>query len=136
MMKTKFVVYGEPQGKARPRFTRYGRTYTPKKTVDYEQKIREAYQAAGGSMSEYPVTVSIIAHYNIPKSVSKAKAQMMIGDELLPCKKPDLDNIAKCVCDALNGIAYKDDTQVCNLIAQKRYRKEPAIIVTVSEVIP
>lgn len=134
-METVFVVYGEPQGKARPRFTRTGMTYTPKKTVDYEREIRAAFQLADGAITESPVSVSITALYKIPKSASKAKEQKMLSDELLPCKKPDLDNIAKCVCDALNGVAYKDDAQVCSLYVKKRYSKEPCIIVSIKEVI-
>lgn len=136
MMEKTFIVYGEPQGKARPRFTRGGQTYTPKKTVDYERQIRASYQLADGVLTELPVSVSITAFYNIPKSASKAKTQRMLSNELLPCKKPDLDNIAKCVCDALNGIAYKDDAQVCNLTVRKRYSNTPSIVVTIKEVIP
>lgn len=135
MTETVFVVYGEPQGKARPRFTRTGRTYTPKKTVDYECEIRAAFQRADGVITELPVSVSITALYKIPKSASKANEQKMLSDELLPCKKPDLDNIAKCVCDALNGVAYKDDAQVCSLNVKKRYSKEPCIIVSIKELI-
>ena len=30
-------------GKGRPRFTKQGRTYTPKKTLDYEREIKIAY---------------------------------------------------------------------------------------------
>lgn len=136
MTETVFVVYGEPQGKARPRFTRTGRTYTPKKTVDYECEIRAAFQRADGVITELPVSVSITALYKIPKSASKAKTSSMECGEILPIKKPDLDNIAKCVCDALNGVAYKDDAQVCWLKVSKKYSDDPKIEVTVREVIP
>lgn len=65
--------------------------------------------------------MSIEAVFDIPKSKSKkVKAQMYTG-VILPTKKPDADNIAKVVCDALNGVAYKDDTQVCSLTVIKRY---------------
>ena len=37
-----FRVNGMPQGKARPRFTRQCRAYTPKKTRDYEADIKAA----------------------------------------------------------------------------------------------
>lgn len=136
MMKTRFVVYGEPQGKARPRFTRGGRTYTPKKTVEYENSIRRAFQAAGGKHTEHPVSVAIVAEYKIPKAASKAKRGRMLSGEILPTKKPDTDNIAKAVCDALNGVAYEDDVQVCWLKVSKRYSDDPKIEVTVREVIP
>lgn len=134
MMQIEFTVQGEPQGKARPRVTRYG-VYTPKKTVEYEKAIKNAFLSAGGRRTESPVKVSITAYYKIPKSASKANEQKMLSDELLPCKKPDLDNIAKCVCDALNGVAYKDDAQVCSLNVKKRYSREPCIIVSIKELI-
>lgn len=134
MMQIEFTVPGEPQGKARPRVTRYG-VYTPKKTVEYEKAIKNAFLSAGGRRTESPVKLSITAYYKIPKSASKANEQKMLSDELLPCKKPDLDNIAKCVCDALNGVAYKDDAQVCSLNVKKRYSREPCIIVSIKELI-
>lgn len=134
MMQIEFTVPGEPQGKARPRVTRYG-TYTPKKTVNYEKAIKNAFLSAGGRRTESPVKVSITAYYKIPKSASKAKTASMECGEILPTKKPDLDNIAKCVCDALNGVAYKDDAQVCSLNVKKRYSKEPCIIVSIKELI-
>jgi Holliday junction resolvase RusA-like endonuclease len=136
MMQIKFTVPGEPQGKARPRFTRGGRAYTPKKTVEYESSIRRAFQAAGGKPTGNPVSVAIIAEYKIPKSASKAKRGQMLSGEILPTKKPDADNIAKAVCDALNGVAYEDDAQVCWLKVSKKYSDDPKIEVTVREVIP
>ena len=135
MMQIEFTVPGEPQGKARPRITRYG-TYTPKKTVNYEKAIKNAFLSAGGRRTESPVKVSITAYYKIPKSASKAKTASMECGDILPTKKPDLDNIAKCVCDALNGVAYNDDAQVCWLKVSKKYSDDPKIEVTVREVIP
>lgn len=35
-------------------------------------------------------------------------------------KKPDADNLAKCVLDALNGLAWVDDSQICELRCVKR----------------
>ena len=135
MMQTVFTVNGEPQGKARPRFTRGGRTYTPKKTVLYEESIRNAFQNAGGQLTELPVQVSITAYYKIPVSASKARATQMDSGEIMPLKKPDTDNVAKAVCDALNGYAYKDDAQVCVLHVKKMYSRDPMIVVSVSEIV-
>ena len=107
----KFTVYGKPQGKARPRFTRQGRAYTPEKTVDYENQIRQAYINAGGELisDSAPILICITACFK------KAKSNKMPS----PTLKPDADNIAKAVCDALNGIAYKDDKQITCLTAKK-----------------
>lgn len=135
MMQTIFTVDGEPKGKARPRFTRGGRTYTPKKTVEYERAIKNAFLAAGGTLTNLPVTVSINAYYKTPASATKKKAVQMMSGGILPTKKPDTDNIAKAVCDALNGVAYHDDAQVCILHVKKIYSTEPSIVVTVTEIV-
>jgi hypothetical protein len=42
-MKIKFVVPGEPKGKARPRVTKAGITYTPKETVSYENWVKTCF---------------------------------------------------------------------------------------------
>jgi len=44
-----------------------------------------------------------------------------------PKKKPDCDNIAKIICDALNGIVYHDDSQVVDLEIRKYYSDEPKV---------
>jgi len=53
---------------------------------------------------------------------------------IYPTKKPDADNIAKIVLDALNGVAYTDDTQVVNLSVQKRYGEVAEVKVEITEV--
>ena len=51
----------------------------------------------------------------------------------MPCKKPDLDNIAKGILDAMNGIIYKDDVQVVRLSLQKHYSTEPGVYTMIRE---
>ena len=47
MLKTcEFKISGKPMGKGRPRFTRSGHTYTPKDTVEYENRIQRAAWAS------------------------------------------------------------------------------------------
>ena len=51
-MKIEFVVYGKPQGKQRPRFSRRSNSvYTPKNTQAYERQIAKAYRAAANGLS-------------------------------------------------------------------------------------
>jgi Holliday junction resolvase RusA-like endonuclease len=50
-----------------------------------------------------------------------------------PVKKPDADNIAKIICDALNGIAYRDDTQIISLKVLKIYDKGSGVQVKIKE---
>lgn len=141
-MKVSFTVLGTPQGKGRPRFTKVGkyvRTYTPNETVSYENLVKIEYrrQCKDYRFDEgVPLDVRIIAYYDIPKSASKKKRQQMIAHQLRPMKKPDNDNIIKCVLDALNQIAYKDDVQVADCQIRKFYSENPRIVVTIAESLP
>lgn len=131
-----FTVPGDPVGKGRPRFSRSGRgvhTYTPARTAAYEQQVRQEYRMQCGDLRfNGPVHVSIWAMYSIPKSTPKRRRIDMLDGRILPMKKPDLDNIAKCICDALNGAAYEDDAQITELVIRKVYTDKPRVIVFIS----
>lgn len=58
----------------------------------------------------------------------------MRDGEILPQKKPDIDNVVKIIMDALNGAAYKDDKQVVSVFASKFYDDDPKVIVEVERV--
>lgn len=135
MVEIRFDVPGDPQGKARARTVRNGaraHSYTPENTVLYENLIKTEYLRAGGRMIEADaVEVGIIAVYGVPKSASKRKRDAMIAGNIFPAKKPDADNIAKVVCDALNGVAYADDKAVTKLRVLKEYGSAPKLSVTV-----
>ena len=127
MKQKTFVIPGEPQGKARPRFTK-GHTYTPRDTVEYERLARLCYQ--GQSFGNVPVGVDILAVFGIPKSTSKRQRERMLCGAVLPTKKPDADNITKIICDALNGVAYDDDKQIAEVRIRKVYGPVPQVQVT------
>lgn len=131
-----FTVIGKPQGKARPRFSRKsGTVYTPSKTEAYEKLIRTEYLNAKGRKYEkdVDVTVSIRAYFEIPKSWTKKKRREWELRQWRPRVKPDADNIAKAVLDALNGVAYEDDAQVSDLRVKKRYGVTAMVVVTITE---
>ena len=67
------------------------------------------------------ISVSIDACFIPPESMSKKKRLAIATGCIRPCKKPDVDNIAKLVLDALNGVIYKDDKDVSSLTVFKRY---------------
>lgn len=136
-MQLEFVVMGVPKGKGRPRMTRSGHTYTPNDTVQYENLVKTCFveKYPDWVPSEEVIQASIIAYYPIPKSFSAKKLRMIKEGDLLPAKKPDLDNIAKAILDSLNNIAYKDDSQVCQLTMLKQYDDRPRVEVTLKEVI-
>ena len=51
--------------------------------------------------------------------------------EVRPIKKPDLDKLVRAVLDALTSIAYKDDSQVVHIEAEKHYDDRPGLTVEV-----
>ena len=132
-MEVNFFVPGKPQGKGRPRFSRAsGTVYTPQKTTDYENLVRECYILAGGRKFDTPVKAYMKFLFEIPKSWSKAKRKEVLAGKIKP-GKPDLDNEMKIIMDGLNGVAYKDDSQVYWGCIEKAFildDSEPGVLVT------
>ena len=130
------TIPGEPQGKRRARFARAGhfiKSYADPATVNYETFIREMFCLAypGFVPLSGELEVEIAAFCSIPKSASKKKRALMKGGGLRPAKKPETDNIAKVVLDALTGLAFANDSQVVRLIVEKSYSDRPRITVEV-----
>lgn len=119
----KVVVTGKIRGKARPRVCR-GYAFTPKDTVEYEKLVRDCYKEQDGRYLEGSVRALIIAYYKIPKSYSKKRVKAIREGLEQPVKKPDADNIWKIILDSLNGIAYKDNSQIIELIIIKKYMED------------
>lgn len=129
-----FTIQGKPRGKDRPRFSRRGNfisTYNTAGTIEYEKIIKYHYLGVSIPCPEYigKVSIYINAYFKPPKSTSKKKFKELIGTPYL--KKPDCDNIAKIICDALNGLAYKDDSQINELQVQKIYAEEERVEVKI-----
>lgn len=127
----KFTVDGTAVPKQRPRIS--GRqAYTPKKTRDYEERVREAFRSSyHGFMipvfgRDVPVAAYIEVIQAVPKSWPKTKHRKAVSGEIAPTSRNgDLDNIAKSILDALNGLVYEDDCQVTELTISKRYGEDP-----------
>lgn len=136
-MTCDFVVEGKPTGKGRPRFKRVGnfvQTYTPANTAEYEKLVKFRFQNAGGAITDKPVKIEIVALFAPPKSTKKKQKAEMLANLILPMKKPDADNIAKIILDALNKIAYKDDSQVIELSVKKIYSDVAKVCVHIEEI--
>lgn len=126
-----------PKPKERPRAAIIGghaRIFTPKTTEAYEKEIRAAWVRNNGDKPEEgPLRARIYFGLPIPKSETKANKLLMIQRKVFPTKKPDLDNMAKAVLDALNGVAYKDDSQIVTVLSKKNYSETPYVRVIISE---
>lgn len=136
MKVCQFVVPGEPVGKGRPRFDtrgKYARAYTPQKTRDYENFVRMCWKLQSGN--SFPkgtaLRMEIRAYFSIPKSLSKKKQAELRGKP--HTKKPDSDNVVKCVVDSGNGFIYHDDSQISEMVISKKYSENPRVEVYITE---
>lgn len=110
-----FRVYGDIFGQGRPRidFNRR-RVYKSKQDKGFERRIREAYiNSGGGYFGKNPLMLIVISHRRLPDS--KPKSITRESDTL----KPDATNRCKSVEDALNGIAWHDDSYIVCPISLK-----------------
>ena len=62
-----------------------------------------------------PLEVAVFAIFAPSQSVSQKVRALMLNGEILPTKRPDGDNIIKVVLDALNGVVFHDDGQICKI---------------------
>ena len=111
-----FQIDGEPVAMGRPRFTKTGRVYTPKKTEDALNFIASiAAENIPYRESEALFELSVTFYFKRPKRLKE-------GQTVRKGTKPDLDNLIKTVKDAItrSGI-WKDDSQVVSLRASKFY---------------
>jgi len=121
----KFEIPIQAVAKQRPRFSN-GKVYTPQKTRNFENDIiyfvsRESVVKING-----PISARIEVFYQKPKSIPKRV--------LWKVTKPDIDNLAKSVLDALNGICYHDDNQVSELYISKKYSDRSYILLTLEPI--
>jgi Holliday junction resolvase RusA-like endonuclease len=80
------------------------------------------------------MAVRINIRVGVPVSWSKRRQLAALSGDEVP-GKPDLDNVAKAILDACNGIAYVDDKQVARLTVSKAYSTEPGVEVYMHEVL-
>lgn len=133
----KLLILGNPIGKGRPRVTTRGgfaRAYTPRRTADYESEVVHSYnsQIPSKYQLEGPIQADIKAYFKIPNA-NKKETHKMIANITKHTHKPDIDNIEKSVLDALNGLAYADDSQIVKLTAEKFYSENPRLELYIKE---
>ena len=126
------IIPGEPCGKGRPKFTRKGFAYTPAKTRNYEATIKAIFAQAYPSFVplDGPLQVTVIAYMGIPASASGKAKVAMLSQKTWPTKRPDLDNIFKTL-DALQGLAFRDDSIIVSATMHKVYSDRPRLEINI-----
>jgi Holliday junction resolvase RusA-like endonuclease len=114
-----FVVHYPPTPKARPRVCKTGHVYTPQKTIEAENQVKIAFAHACRNANYKPyfpmykaIKMVVVLYFAKPKRPK---------DEIYPIVRPDADNCLKLIMDALNNLAFNDDSQIVDLIIKKRY---------------
>lgn len=135
MKRTEIFFPYVPKPKGRPKFGRGGHAYTPKTTRDYEKAIREYYQESTNDYYDGAITVKLVFNMPMPTSASKKKQALMESGEI-KCTKHngDIDNLAKAILDAINGVAFEDDCLITKINAEKKYASStPGTLMIISE---
>lgn len=120
-----FFIPGEPRAKGAPRAAIFG-----KKASIYQAKADKDYLEDGKILcrnnqppyfDKDPVLAEITAWRSVPQSWSNKKKATVQDGHVMPTPKPDVDNYVKMALDICTKIVFKDDAQVTDLIAKKRY---------------
>ena len=128
-----FTIPGDPIAQPRPKAQKRGgfvHIYTPDKKIrPYKQAIQLAARTAmaGQEPLEGPLSLLVVFLFKRPKSHTKKQRE-----DSRHAQKPDVDNLVKAVCDALNEIAWHDDAQVFCLTAVKEWADEASTTVTIN----
>lgn len=135
-MLYEFEIPGKIIGKGRPRVnTTTAIAYTPTRTREYEELVKQYFimKYRGIKPLEGRLNINIIAYFEIPRSSNKNDKSEMLKNIISPCKKPDIDNIAKIILDSLNKLAFNDDNQITKLSIEKIYSSEEKVCVKIEQ---
>lgn len=115
-----FEIPGKPNAWQRARSNGKVRFDSPEQTRN-KALIAQIGAAAmqGRQPLEGPLEVHVAAFWLYPKSMSK-KVRGTYGSHF-HTSRPDSDNLGKLIGDALNGIVWRDDSQIVTLQVTKRY---------------
>jgi len=118
-----------PTPKARPRFGRVGNrvvTYTDAKTKKFEREINNlSRRQYVDEIKTGALKVEISFFIKPPKTVKRK----------YPSVKPDVDNLAKSVLDGIEGVVFKNDSQIISLTCSKYYRAHAGIEVKIYPIV-
>ena len=129
-MKIAFFANGDPKGQPRVKASRRGNfvhMYTPKVADEWKRNVQLATPRCSivnlNPATLGPVTVRIVAYFPRPKSHYRTGKHADMVKATAPRNhygKPDCDNVAKAILDALTPVGiWRDDAQVHHLEVTK-----------------
>lgn len=114
-----------PKPTPRPRVGKFG-THYPKHYEQYKKDIKKLVNLYCKNHFKGVIRLEAYFFMSIPVSLSKIKREAL-NDTYCSKLNGDIDNLTKGLLDALNGVAFDDDSQVCELLVRKVYSYEPRI---------
>ena len=138
-MNLKLYFGGEPKAVQSFRYTKSGMRYQPSAVTDWKTYIRltaEQQLPPGFVLLNSPLLVHAVFTFSAPRSWSKKKLSMLArGGRFYKTTKPDLtDNLMKGLIDALSGIIWLQDQQICEVRSSKLYGMQPGTRLEVFEI--
>jgi Holliday junction resolvase RusA-like endonuclease len=126
-------LYGIPVPQKRPQFSTAG-DYVH--CYDGQKKLKESWQWQIKSQFrnkpiEGPLSVDLIFHMPVPKSISAIKKKQMLNGIMYHMGRPDIDNLQKFILDCLNQTIIMDDAQIVEIRAKKVYSERPGTYVKI-----
>lgn len=118
----------KPLAQKRHRHTHTGRTYDPCSQQKHEfLKLCMQQSIPPRDAPACPIQCTLCFQFARPKSHCTSKGTLKKTAPVLHVYKPDADNLAKFVLDALNGHYYVDDSQIYELRVQKKYSDDNSV---------
>ena len=124
-------VVGDPVPQKQTQFNRHsGHAYNPSaKAQEYIRWQIRPY--APKEPLRCPVQVDLTFFFKPPKSTSSIKRRQMLNHVIHHIKRPDVDNCAYLITNALKTIFFQDDSQIIDLNLHKRYAEEAKTVIKI-----
>ena len=130
-------IKGNPTALKRHRMTKTGHSYDPS-AKEKQEFLMMVQNKAPNPPIKGAIKIDVLFYMPRPKSHYRTGKFSGILKDTAPMwhtGRPDLDNLVKFISDALNGVFYKDDSQICLLHAEKMYvKKYPRTEIDIEEI--
>lgn len=127
-----FELSGDPKPQKQTQFSRH-HSWDPSAKVKSFIQWQAKYYAPENPLL-CPIQMDLTFYFKVPKSTSGTKRRQMLNHVIHHIKRPDIDNCAYLVTNALKKIFYEDDSQIIDLYLHKRYGETPKTVVKITPI--
>ena len=128
-----FEIHAPPTPQKQTVLGRNRRCYDPshmsKKFIQWQVQPHAPKELLTGA-----IEMHLTFYMPVPKFTSGRIRSAMLSNQAKHVKRPDVDNLAYLVTNALKGIVYVDDSQICRMTLEKLYGETPKTVIKIIEV--